>query len=429
MTFVIDEISEDLIISSLKLLSLNFKEVSLIYYDKDTELLNYIFTDHLNNFSKIRIKCLSLNISIASLFPNALFLEEKLEKLYSIYFQRQIKKDVKSNINIKYDKFQVDGLLENGRLLNSSCLLNTDYKEKKYISLDSILEDLSKLEFHSYIYQLMALFAFESSINIPDSVKTSRMFLLEIDKIKFLSSNLESYCKKFDFKFRSISDIVTNFVETCILRKNLLNKHEALFSENILNSYRNMFFEFRKEISKIKKVLVSSKINKIELANFIHPSCIHSNLVNGTLARSTGENTDLNYLNPDLNYSQFSKNYPQSNDRSSYSYLKQIFYELERSLDICLEILESNSLVEDVFIDYSFYDLNKLNSEVCYQLETGHGISTISLFKDENNKLCFQLTSESLKRACYYIENLKNYDFAMQNNLIEALNINYSEIF
>jgi hypothetical protein len=83
----------------------------------------------------------------------------------------------------------------------------------------------------------------------------------------------------------------------------------------------------------------------------------------------------------------------------------------------------------ETFDDFSFYDLNQFNSDSCFEMENGHGIASIYLFKDSNNKMGYQMNTESLRRLYYYLDHVEEIDLENQIQVLEALDIKLQEVY
>lgn len=428
--FDIDENIHDLLECALKIKTLGFTRLVSINYDSDTNTLVYIFTNNKKSFVKYSLETKELNESLSSIYKIATFFEDKLAHLNKLKFKKKESIEYTHNYFFSYEHINIDCLVLDGVVSNSCVDVKLNYESLRYISIDGLLESLSDLELNNYTYQVMALKAFEGDLIVSKESESSRVVLIELDRLKYKFSLLDRFIELSNAKKIDLSIKMESFLDQNLCKKNILSRDQNLFAIDFKENFKLFKLEVLDIINSLDQVYLNSFLNKLQLKNRPHPLAISTKGTSGSLLRSSGTNDNYNYINDVLFYREFSAFSPSlDSDNSLYSFYVQIINESKDSIRIIDTILDSDTLIYDAYDDFSIYDLNRFNSDSCYELEAAQGVSSIYLFKDSQNKIGYQLNTESLKRLYYYLENIERIKIEDQREVLEALDIKLQEIF
>lgn len=428
--FIVNSKTDDLLGFALNIITQGFNQLLTIHLDNDTNVLVYIFSNGQNQFAKASCEIKDINVSISSLFKSAYFFEEKLEKFTKLNFENSNLTEAKQNYNFRSHGIEVDCLVKEGQVSHSRVKWHQKFVNDRFISFDELLSSLSDLDFNSYTYQVMALGAFEDGLEVSKESISARMILVELDKIKSLVFSIDRFISSSNLKAINLKDLCDSFIKDNISKANILSTHNSLFSDDLKKNYIQFMNQISSFIELFKRSYLNNSLNQMQLKSTKHPLAISTSSVSGALLRSSGVSDDYNTSNDIFHYTEFETIKPSLDKNNSlYSFYIQISSEINQSLSNVDIILNSGVLLTESYDNFSFYDLNNFNMDSCFEMENGHGLAAIYLFKDSSNKIGYQLNTESLRRLYYYLDNVDNIDFENQILVLEALDIKLQELY
>ena len=426
--------SRDIIADSLYINDIGFKDIICIRYDNETDRLIYIFSNHLNQFIKVISNLKINNDSIESVFNKAYFFEDKISKKWSLKFNHIVKNKIKDPFILKHNKLSVELDVKEGEVEAGSLSIQFDFNNNEFISLDQLTQEFENCAYHRFSFQILALSAFERASGIAPSrsASISRMILLEMDKIYFYISKLCHTLKHYGLSTELLSSSLTklrSFISENIKSKNIFKLDDELFSKDFYENYLGLKVFLEKNIVSSRKLLLRGLFNRMELKSHFLGSVVDKSSLKGSAIRCSGVNYNFKLDTDFLFYSSLDLSRNIKNENNLYELYDIMFQELFESLKITENVLLNSPHLGFCFDNFSDYDLNNINDEACFEIETAHGIASIVLYKNSNNRLSYQLSSESLNRLYFFEANLKNYEFSAQNRILDNLAIEFSEIY
>jgi Ni,Fe-hydrogenase III large subunit len=280
----------------------------------------------------------------------------------------------------------------------------------------------------------LALSAFEreSGIVASRSACISRMILLEMDKIYFYITKLCHTLRHYGLSSELLSSSqmkLQDFISENIKTKNIFKLEDEFFSKDFYENYLGLKVFLEKNITSSRKLLLRGLFNRMELKSHFLGAVVDKSSLKGSAIRWSGVNYNFKLDTDFLFYKSLNLNRNIKNENSLYGLYDIMFQELLESLDITENVLLNSPHLGFCFDNFSDYDLNNINDEACFEIETAHGIASIVLYKNSNNRISYQLSTESLNRLYFFESNLKNYEFSAQDRILDNLAIEFNEIY